>query len=209
MSRLKQIFSKAILMVLVVITSGCATNTDIVAKLNTQRATHTEFKTMQITELPANQEMSLTLTDTSPVFEFDTGKSYFATLGIQSTKSLEIFVMPTGSLAFEPAKLAQIFCPRVIFLDESKGLIRATDTEVVYDRSLGFKTHRRGGTAILDVPVNTRYLVIHSRGDTPGKKVNYYNQASGFVVGSTYVREPGGSASFLCGPFADIIVRTK
>jgi hypothetical protein len=188
---------------------GCATNKDIAAKLESQQPTHNKLDAVFAIDLPKNKEIEFELTDTSPIFQFESGKSYFSIFSIEPSKILELFIKPTGSLAFEPQKLAQIFCPQVTFLDSARNSIQTVDAVLVYDRHLGFSTSRRGGTAIFEVPPIAKFAVVHSVKDSANKSIPFYRPASGYVVGGTYVREAGGAASYTCGPLANAIIRTR
>lgn len=197
---------------LAVALAGCANLTDIKANLQKKPPCCKSFDELTYSAIPAKDTYPIQLGDHSPVFEFDVGKSYFTALELppaSAGRQFQMYSMATGSTAFEVATLAQIFCPRVLFLDASKAVIRAEEQLPRYDVFKGFGALRRGAGSEARVPEGARYAVVHSNPARYGEFVYRHDGPSGYMVGATYVREAGGALPFPCAPVADALVRLQ
>ena len=61
---------------------GCATNNDLQIQLNQKPLTHSNFSNISSVDLEPMKEVEFELTDTSPIYLFDSGKSYFKTFSL-------------------------------------------------------------------------------------------------------------------------------
>lgn len=194
------------------VVTGCANLTDITSDLDRQRPCCQTLRDLPSSAVVADAPTPIRLGAQSPVFEFDVGKSYFAALELPADSAgrmLQLYSMATGSTAFETRTLAQIFCPRVLFLDADRQAIGASEQKPVYDVFKGFGALRRGAGSQARIPSGARFAVVHSNPARYGQFISRHDGPSGYVVGNTYVRSAGDTFSFPCAPVADALVRIE
>jgi hypothetical protein len=190
---------------------GCATVSSLTEKLNSTQPCCTDFSQVAFKALPVGEELSFSLDDKSPVFNFDVGKSYFIGFSLppeSKSRMLQVMALPTGSTAFETTKLAQIFCPRVLFLGKDKQQIEVREASGEFLRGTGFSGLRFGATSSMKIPEGTAYIVLHSNPATFGDYRTLYTRGGAYTVGSTLVIDRGGEPiNFPCAPNADAKIR--
>ncbi len=203
----------ALLLTVSLLIAGCTTLPDLTRQLDATEACCSDFTQMKFLPLPAVDESSFELDKTSPVFAFDVGKSYFIAYSLPAKsegKVLQVMALATGSTAFESAKLAQIFCPRMLFLGEDKKLLEANETRGEFIRNMGFSGLRFGATSSVTIPQGSAYVVLHSNPATFGQYRILYTRSSVYMAGNIPVISPGGEGiPFPCAPIADAKLRIR
>lgn len=191
---------------------ACANLTDITSELGKKPACCTGVHQFSYAAMSTTGPTPIQLGPQSPVFDFDVGKSYFSALELppnSAGRMLQFYAMATGSTAFETSTLAQIFCPRVLFLDADKRTISADDQVPSFDIFTDFGALMRGAGAQFPVPDAARYVVVHSNPARFGQLVYRYSRPSGYMVGQTFVFGQGEAFPFPCAPVADALVRLR
>lgn len=192
--------------------AGCANLTDITSALERQRPCCQTLQELPSSDLLTGKPTPIRFDAQSPVFEFDVGKSYFLMLKLPPDSAghmLQFYSMATGSTAFETTTLAQIFCPRVLFLDADRRVIGVSEQMPVYDVFKGFGALLRGAGSQARIPADARHAVVHSNPTRYGQFVHRRDGPSGYMVGSSYVHSSGDTFKFPCAPVADALVRIE
>lgn len=201
------------LIVTVCFVGGCATVSTLTDKLNLTPPCCTDFSQLEFKALYVGEEISFDLDEKSPVFNFDVGKSYFIGFSLSpgaEGKLLQVMALPTGSTAFETTKLAQIFCPRVLFLGKDKRQIDVQEVRGEFIRNIGFSGLRFGATSITTIPRGAEYIVLHSNPKAFGDYRTLYTRGGAYLAGNTVVFDRGGEPiHFPCAPIADAKIRIK
>jgi hypothetical protein len=192
---------------------GCTTLPDLTRQLEATEPCCSDFTQMKFLPLPAVDEASFVFDKTSPVFIFDVGKSYFIGYSLPAKsegKVLQVMALATGSTAFESATLAQIYCPRMLFLGEDKRSLEANESRGEFIRNMGFSGLRFGATSSATIPKGSAYVVLHSNPATFGEFRRMYTRGSIYMAGNIPVISPGGEAiPFPCAPIADVKLRIR
>jgi hypothetical protein len=201
------------LLLAAILISGCTTLPDLKARLDAAPSCCVGFEQMQFDPLPAEGDILLALDDRSPAFNFETGKSYFAAYSLPATaqgKQLQVLAHPTGSIAFESQTLAQIFCPRVLFLNSSKRPMSTHEVVGQFDRLNDFSGYMRGAGSAFDIPPQAAFVVVHANPQVFGNLRSMRSRGGAYMVGTTLVMQRGGESSgFPCAPNADAKIRVR
>lgn len=184
--------------------SGCATNADLASKVQAKAScckSMSEFKYEGLAfKAPP---LSFALNEQSPLFEFETGKSYFKAFSlprINQPAKLRVWSRPTGSIGFETQTYSQAFCATARFLDANYQTISAKNDVPIFVRGFWASSF----LSEFDVPIEAKYLVLHT--DPTHFFMNALRDTSGgaYLVGNTVVIESGsGAILHPCGPIAD------
>jgi len=186
--------------------AACASVQESAQKVEARASCCKSMAEMHFEHLRKAESQSFTLDDTSPVFSFDIGKSYFKAYtlptGGKNTK-LKVTSNPTGSIGFEPTKLSQVFCPQATFLDENFGTLVSIRRVPTYVRGFGLISE-------FEIPEPTKYVVLHTNPSIYGALVTRYTLGGGYAVGNNFVFERGGEPiHHPCGPVADASVEVQ
>ncbi len=193
--------------------TGCTTLPDLKAKLDAAPACCTDAAQMQFQPLTTAEDVPFVLGSNSPAFIFETGKSYFAAFALPSVapgRQLEIQAYATGSTAFESRTLAQIFCPRVLFLDAKKQPLGTMEVAGQYDRFKGFGGFRRGAGSGFLIPSDAAFAVVHANPGVFGNFRAMSTSGGAYMVGNALVIDRGGEYFYFpCAPIADARIRIR
>lgn len=184
-----------------VVLAGCTTTASLTAKVDAKSPCCKSMSEFKYEALTASDRTAFQLNDDSPVFSFETGKSYFKAFALPSQgKLLRVASRPTGSIGFETRKFSQSFCARALFLDESFRPVIAFDSLPNYARSFGSSAF----ISQFEIPTNARYVVLHTNPKTYNDMAVRYTSGGGYMVGNAFVFERGGEPIYHpCGPVAD------
>lgn len=197
---------KSIIPIVAVSLAACTTTTSLIVKVDSKVQCCNSMAEFKYDALPLGKAVAFVLNNESPVFGFETGKSYFKAFALQPSaqvKELRISSQPTGSIGFETEAYSQAFCARAIFLDESFNPISANDSIPKYARGFWSSAF----ISQFAIPENARFVVLHTNPKTYAHSAVRYTTGGGYMVGNTYVFEAGGEPIFHpCGPVADASV---
>lgn len=184
--------------------TGCITTESIRQNLNAKPSCCKSMGEFKYDALELGSHAAFQLSDKSPVFVFETGKSYFKAFSLPAGgKLLRVSSQPTGSIALETEKYSQAFCPRALFLDEAFNPIFASDSVPNYARGFWSSAF----ISQFEIPSKGRYVVLHTNPKIYDQMAVRYTNGGGYMVGSAFVFERGGGAIYHpCGPVADALV---
>jgi hypothetical protein len=110
------------------------------------------------------------LSDTSPVFNFREGKSYFHAISIQpsaASRNVKVRIFQQGSQGFEPMKNSLVLCPTVVFLDEEKKPFASVDLPISKAKPTSFLgpsiTEARVWHSSMDVPAAAAHIIFYTK----------------------------------------------
>jgi len=184
--------------------TGCTTTASLTAKVDGKSPCCKSMNEFKYEVLTPSSSTAFQLNDDSPVFSFETGKSYFKAFILPSQgKFLRVASHPTGSIGFETRKFSQSFCARALFLDESFSPVTASDSVPNYARGFWSSAF----ISQFEIPPKARYVVLHTNPKTFNEMAVRYTSGGGYMVGNAFVFERGGEPIYHpCGPVADASV---
>lgn len=182
-------------LVLATVVSGCASMSDLSAKLEAKASCCRSPADFKYEPLPPGAPTPMSLSDESPVYVFAAGKSYFKAhvLPQQRTATkLRVRSFATGSTAFETRKLSQLYCPQVSFLSSSYETLTSTDVVPSVARGQLATGILPSFVADFEVPTSAVYVVLHTNPAGYGRLATRYTGSGAYMVGSALVIERGG-----------------
>lgn len=183
--------------------SSCATNSDLIAKVESKASCCKTFNEFTYESFSAGNPIRITFNDQSPVFEFESGKSYFKALRLPTPSTrfkLRVKSNLTGSVAFETVSLSQSFCPTARFLDENFTTINSRNEVPIQVRGLKSFSYLSEFT----IPPNAKFVVLHT--DPTRYFMSALRSTSGdaYLVNNAVVYDAVGETTMHpCGPIAD------
>ena len=189
---------------------SCATVAELTRELESKPVCCKSPAEFKYQPLDSAGPASFTLGEGSPVYAFDSGRSYFKAYALPeplAARKLRVRSSPTGSTAFETKRWSQAYCPQVTFLDAEHRVLASTSRIpdiVPATLLLSF-------VADFDVPPAARYVVLHSDPRYYGTSSAVRYTAGGtYLVGNSVVTQPGGEAiRHPCAPIADAQVELR
>jgi hypothetical protein len=189
--------------------ASCATLPEIAQKLDAKTPCCNSVSEFNYEQLITGSPTALLLGEESPVFTFNTGKSYFKAFSIPTQaqgRKLHVRSKPTGSVALETEKWSQVYCPQVTFLDQSFTAVSSSHRVPRYVRGMW----SAGFMSDFDIPVSAHYVVFHTNRETDGLFVTRYTSGGAYMVGAAIVADRGGEPiEHPCGPVADAEVEIQ
>jgi hypothetical protein len=184
---------------------ACASVSELQEKVAARDSCCTSMSEFKYEALGPSTPIPFALNEQSPVFSFETGKSYFKAFSLSfnaQQKTLRVSSHPTGSIAFETRQFSQSFCARALFLDDAFKQLGASDN--IPDFARGFWSS--AFVSQFDIPANTRYVILLTNPQTFTSSAVRYTGGGGYMVGKTFVFERGGEPIYHpCGPVADAV----
>jgi hypothetical protein len=198
----------------VIAVAGCSTVSELQSVLDAKQPCCKSYAEMSFQPMQTDESVDFRLNESSPVYVFDTGKSYFKAfqLPTDSTgKTLRIISSATGSVGLETRKWAQVYCPRTIFLDSGMSAIAVHEQLPIFQRGSMFARIDHGFISDALIPQSAQFAVLHANAAKFGTIVRSMTTGGGaYMVGKAAVYEPGGeSIPFPCAPIADARVRIR
>jgi maltose operon protein len=153
-------------------TSGCAKRYSTVSReLRESPSCCTSLSQIPTEQIKIGESLTFGLGNGSPVYGFETGKSYFRAFALPDTATpYEVTVdsYPVGGYL----KNAYVFAPRIITLDRNRSIIRSSGPETfstgrsglveALQRAEGLEQKLSGSMTFEDNSLGERYLVIHT-----------------------------------------------
>lgn len=116
--------------------------------------------------LDGRKEAEFKITESSPTFKFEEGKSYFAAYQLPEGGLARIAVKSTVQDTFI-RDTEQVFCPSLIFMDTGKQVIGKQSLDLHYSGMQWFGNPYWAGVA--EIPMGARYVVFYTRADAVGR----------------------------------------
>jgi len=157
--------------------------------------------------LPADGTAEFSLNAESPVFGFETGKSYFKAYALSESapgRRLRIAHRPGQLGMIGPPEYNPAYCPRILFLDESFQQLFESTNFPRWVPTLLEGGHFENSVVI---PEKAKYVVLHTNSRVYGvRAATRITTGGGYMVGSTPVITRGGEGiSHPCGPVANSV----
>jgi hypothetical protein len=204
MSFLRSVFAHVVFAGLF-LTSGCATVQEERQQLETKQVCCESVSQFKYEALPAEGSAEFSLNVESPVFAFETGKSYFKAYALPTSaagRRLQIAHRPGALGMIGPPEYAPAYCPHVIYLDDQfKQVFERTDFPQ-WKSTLFEGGHFENS---LRIPDNAKYVVLLTNPRVYGvRAATRITSGGGYMVGNTVVVNRGGEGiSHPCGPVAN------
>lgn len=193
----------------VLLSAGCATVGDQALKMREKISCCASPKQFTYESMAQDMKVQLTLDESSPVYGFASGHSYFKSFALppsSAAKAVRVRSIVTGSTAFETTRLSQLYCPQITFLDANHQVLVTSDavpTVAGPGSGIGFE-FSHSFLAEFSIPAAATYFVLHSNPAGYGRLATRYTGGGGYMVGSTIVISRGGEPiHHPCGPTAD------
>lgn len=182
----------AFLLALPFFLSGCATVPELKAKVDAKPACCKSPAEFQYAPLAAEGLTKITLDESSPVYGFPTGKSYFVAYSLPRGTSRRLLVRTfiTGSSAVEASTYSQIFCPQLTFLDTAFKEISTVGKRPLVATGQWSKGVFPSFLSDFDVPLYAAYVV-------------FYTNPSNYGLQNMRYAGDGARIYHPCGPVAD------
>ena len=192
---------------LTALVAACATLPEITQKLEARPSCCKSMSEFSYERLNVAQNVAFTLNESSAVFAFEAGKSYFKAFAVPppgGARLLSVRSRPTGSITIETRKWSQVYCPQATFLDAEFRLITSGYRIPAYMR----EAQTASFISRFNIPSNTRYVVLHtdprSFGQIATRSTDTYA-----VGGPPGTDRDGDPILHPCGPVADADVELR
>lgn len=124
---------------------------------------------VQFKPLESSKETEFKISEESPTFQFEDGKSYFAAYALPQTNAYtKVAVKSTVQDTFI-RDTEQIFCPSLMFIDENKQILGKEGIGLRYSGPGWISNPYWFGAA--HIPSGARYIIFYTRAEVVGKSV--------------------------------------
>jgi hypothetical protein len=161
------------------LSAGCATVTPTTEKVNALQSCCVNLSEVNFEPLVVKEKRELNLTESTPVFKFQTGNSHFAAFSLQQAEPAR-FLRVESYLSSSYLPSATVFMPSFTFLNQSKQVTRVVENATPYQQT----DFWRGGYYLVQVQLTAEdhYVVIHTNTQKIGQFIPYNNGPSSQVI---------------------------
>ena len=173
---------------------------EILDSFNGSKPCCNSFSEVRFTPLAVNTEIDVLMDQASPVYNFDSGKSYFLAYQLPDSKK-------SFTLTIKSYYQGHAFYPSVLVLDNNYKITRFITTPVFkYAKGDFFERDRVEGTIhFADNSINESYIIVMTT-DKLMEQPEYFSEGDGFasVLPGRPVYMPGGRSANHYGPVGSL-----
>jgi maltose operon periplasmic protein len=173
---------------------GCASTPPIASSVSSVATCCSSIADARYGMLQLETKESVRITDTSPVFEFTSGRSYFAAFELgQSELVRAIDIEMSLSSSWLPS--ATVFLPSLVFLNAKKQATRVV-SELQVQQLNNFWTGGYYFTRV-EVKPDESHVIVYTDVKAVGQTIPFNNSSSGaiFMAGKTPIYIPGSAST--------------
>ena len=197
--------------------NACSSMSAMNDSLRSKRSCCTSFRDLPYVEVDAANKMDFSSSDSSPVFQFPEGKSFFMALRLPQSLSpgvAELEVRFSRSILDPYMGTVRAFCPAYTLLRDDFSEIKSSAVQVHFAASTWTKGARWVGQIV--IPDGTRYIVLHTTDDLLEGSVNmgphggYISPYTDLGPGVyTSMHSDGNTGNVFCAPDANLSIQVR